>query len=158
VASAGDQIERDVRSVAEEVAHAEGVELYDILLRRNGPRWKVQVFLSRGAENVSIDDCVRVSRQLSRELDVLDPIPRAYDLEVSSPGIERAIRTDEHWRAAIGATARIKFRDADKGNVLVIVGTVDAITDEDVTLTEPNGTTHRVAREGVVSARVHVDW
>ena len=61
-------------------------------------------------EEVSIDDCTRISRELSPLLDVEDIIPTAYTLEVTSPGVNRPLKTPRHFRLAVGCDVRIKTR------------------------------------------------
>lgn len=61
-----------------------------------------------GPDGVTIDDCARVSRQVSAILDVADPIAGNYTLEVSSPGIDRPLVKPEHFVAAVGETVRVE--------------------------------------------------
>jgi ribosome maturation factor RimP len=89
-----------------------------------------------GPDGVTIDDCARVSRQISSVLDVDDPIRSEYTLEVSSPGIERPLYTLEHYRLFHGYPAKLRLRfpfegkrkfngvlaGVDDGDVLLIVG------------------------------------
>jgi ribosome maturation factor RimP len=56
---------------------------------------------------IDVDDCARVSREVAALLDVEDPLPSAYRLEVSSPGLDRPLVTPEHFRRFLGETARV---------------------------------------------------
>ena len=108
-----DVVER-VRALADRVAAGYGLDVFDVQYRREGPGLVLRIQLDRPGPaataegSVSIDDCARVSRALSALLDVEDAVPTAYTLEVSSPGLDRPLRTPEHFRAAIGS--RVKLR------------------------------------------------
>ncbi len=67
------------------------LELVEVEFRLSGKRWLLRIFIDKEG-GVMIDDCEYVSRELSRLLDVEDPIDHAYTLEVSSPGLTRALK------------------------------------------------------------------
>ena len=153
----GEKLEARLWAIAERVAAGEGVELYDLSFRRSGPRAKLQVFLSRPEGEIGIDDCERVSRQLSRELDVEDPIPQSYDLEVSSPGIERPLRLPWHWARAVGSAVHVKYRGAD-GKARTAVGALENAGGESVAVKAADGTLIEIPLSAVLAARIHVEW
>lgn len=105
----------EIREIAARVATATGVELYDLELGRKGPRWVLTIFIDRPGGSVTLADCQAVSEQLGAELEAADPIPRAYTLEVSSPGLDRALRTREHWERSLGERVRLSLREAREG-------------------------------------------
>ncbi len=146
-----------LRDAARRVAEALGLEVYDLVARRSGPRWKVQVFLTRPLGAVTLIDCERVSRQLSRELDVLDPIAHAYDLEVSSPGVERPLREIWHWRRAIGEKVSVRWRDAG-GGARSVVAILEAADEQMLRLRSDAGEEFQIPPGAVLAARIHVDW
>ncbi|MBP7146174.1 MAG: ribosome maturation factor RimP [Acidobacteria bacterium] len=149
-------VERDVSELSGRVAASLGLEVYDVVFHRSGSRWKLQVFVDR-AGGVTLADCEAFSRQISRELDVLDPIPHAYELEVSSPGMERALRLPAHWQRAVGQKVQVRRRD-ETGAVRSIVATVADAGPEAVTLKDGAGIEHSVPFASILSARIHVDW
>ncbi|MFN3714678.1 MAG: ribosome maturation factor RimP [Alcanivoracaceae bacterium] len=69
----------------------------------------LRVFIDRDEEGVSVDDCALVSHQVSGVLDVEDPIPGEYNLEVSSPGMERPLFTLEQWARYLGEDIQIRL-------------------------------------------------
>ena len=87
-----------VRALASRVAGSYGLDIFDVQYRREGPGMVLRIQIDRpgaGAtaeESVSVEDCARVSRDLSAVLDVEDIVPTAYTLEVSSPGLDRPLR------------------------------------------------------------------
>jgi ribosome maturation factor RimP len=84
-------------------------ELVDLEFKREVGTWVLRVFID-GPGGVSLDDCARVSHQLSATLDVADVIPMAYSLEVSSPGLNRPLKKEADFRRFVGQKARIRTR------------------------------------------------
>ena len=96
-----------VRQLAGPLAAQEGLELIDVELGGPGGRQTLRLFIDKPG-GVSLDDCTSVSRAVSAALDVEDPIEGAYDLEVSSPGLDRPLRTPEHFQKFAGQRVRVK--------------------------------------------------
>ena len=96
-----------VRRIAAPLAAQEGLELIDVELGGPGGRQTLRLLIDK-AGGVSLDDCTSVSRAVSAALDVEDPIEGAYDLEVSSPGLDRPLRTPEHFQKFVGQRVRVK--------------------------------------------------
>ncbi|MDE0066360.1 MAG: ribosome maturation factor RimP [Acidimicrobiaceae bacterium] len=92
-----------VRELVIPVVEAESADLYDV--EHNGGVLRVLVDADGG---IGIDEIKRISRALSRRLDEEDPMPGRYTLEVSSPGLERPLRTPDHFRCAVGEDVKIK--------------------------------------------------
>jgi ribosome maturation factor RimP len=155
--ASGVEMEAQLAALCESIARAQGVFVYDVVYRRSGPRWKLAIFIDRDPDGVTIDDCESFSRQLARELDVLDPIGHSYDLEVSSPGIERALRLPWHWERARGSSVQVKWRDAD-GRSQHAVGALVSVDEDGATLAVPGAEPRRVPFGDVISARIHADW
>ena len=86
-----------------------GYELSDLELKLSGRDGIVRVFIDKPA-GVDLADCEIVSRQLSALLDVEDPLPAHYTLEVSSPGLDRKLTKPEHFQRFTGETIRVKLR------------------------------------------------
>ena len=86
-----------------------GYELSDLELKLSGRDGIVRVFIDK-PEGVDLADCEIVSRQLSALLDVEDPLPGHYTLEVSSPGLDRKLTKPEHFQRFTGETIRVKLR------------------------------------------------
>ena len=84
-----------------------GYELVDIDLR-TGAHGLLRLFIDAN-EGVTLDDCEKVSRQISTLLDVEDPIPGSYVLEVSSPGVDRRLRTAGHFRQHVNEEVKIQL-------------------------------------------------
>src|SRR6266576_6729501 len=102
-----------IRAIAERVARSHGLEIWDIVRRRERQGQVVRVFIDRPGpaatpeESVSIEDCELVNREIGTILDVEDPLPFAYTLEVSSPGLDRPLRNKDDYRRFAGRMAKI---------------------------------------------------
>jgi ribosome maturation factor RimP len=95
--------ERDSRieETIQPVLRDHGLELVDLDWRPQRPRGVLRIFVDKPA-GVTVGDCERVSREIGDVLDVSGVISEAYDLEVSSPGLDRQLRKDREYRWAIG--------------------------------------------------------
>jgi ribosome maturation factor RimP len=102
-----------VRALATRVASSYGLDIFDVELKREGGQQVLRVIVDRPGpaatpeESVSIDDCARVAEDLGTLLDVEDVIPGGYTFEVSSPGLDRPLRTAEDYRRFAGRWAKI---------------------------------------------------
>lgn len=102
------KIEEMVWSYIEPKVNELGISIYDIDYVKEGTNWYLRVFIDKD-EGISIEDCENVSRAIDPLLDELNPIKTAYSLEVSSPGIERVIRRDEHFQRYIGEKVEVSL-------------------------------------------------
>ena len=95
-----------VAQLAAPVVEQAGCSLWDVEYVKEAGEWFLRVYIDKEG-GVSIDDCEAVSLPLSDLLDEADPIPESYFLEVSSPGIERALTRDEHFARYLGEPVRV---------------------------------------------------
>jgi len=86
-----------------------GYELVELEYAAGRSNAVVRLFIDR-PEGISIEDCERVSREAAALLDVEDPIPTAYTLEVSSPGFDRVLRTPAHFARFVGERVFVELR------------------------------------------------
>ena len=94
-----------------------GLALYDCAFQKEGQDYYLRVYIDRTDGNyVGTDDCEKVSRALSDELDKSDPIRDAYILEVSSPGLGRKLKKDRHFEKSIGEKVEVKLFEAADGS------------------------------------------
>jgi ribosome maturation factor RimP len=92
-----------------------GYEFWGIEYRPTGRHVLLRLFIDDADDGISVEDCEKVSRQVSGVLDVEDPIQGEYTLEVSSPGMDRPLFRPEHYRAWVGHMVQIKLRMAFEG-------------------------------------------
>ncbi len=99
------EIKNRVLKLAKQVAEEQGVELFDIELLGRG-KLLLRVMIDKEG-GITLNDCERFSRSFEAILDVEDPIPASYTLEVSSPGLDRPLREMKDFEKNIGKLARI---------------------------------------------------
>jgi ribosome maturation factor RimP len=107
-----------------------GLELADVVCVGQGSRSVVRVFIDK-PEGVTLDDCERAHKALGPALDVADPFPHAYTLEVSSPGLDRPFKRLQDYRRAIGKRVTVKLTEPLAGQWR-LVGTLAGVTDSSV--------------------------
>ena len=99
---------QDLTPLFEPVIESMGYELVGVEFVGGGGHGTLRVYIDR-EEGVSIDDCASISHQISGILDVEEPIKQAYDLEISSPGIDRPLFKLADFERYAGGTAKIKM-------------------------------------------------
>ena len=129
------KIEKSTIDIVEPIASDIGYLVYDVEYIREGPHWFLRIYIDH-ANGVSLDDCEKVSRLTSEKLDSTNVIPNNYFLEVSSPGIERVLRQNWHYDAAIGLKITAKLFKAVEG-AKKIEGELVAHTDEEIIIRTP---------------------
>ncbi|HUI40625.1 MAG TPA: ribosome maturation factor RimP [Terriglobia bacterium] len=107
-----------VRAMAERVASSEGLYLVDVELKGGRSNTLLRVYIDKPG-GVSHADCQLVSEQLSAMLDVEDPFPASFMLEVSSPGLDRELRRPSDYEHFAGRRARLVLRGAAEGKAMV---------------------------------------
>ena len=132
--------------VADTVAR-NGCELWDVEYVKEGADWHLRITIDKPG-GVGIDDCERVHRAIDPLLDEADPIENFYYLEVSSPGIERELRTDAHLAASIGALCEARLFAAQNG-AKAHTGRLTAFDADTLTLTSDGGEAIVLSRKGV---------
>ena len=90
------------------IAEKNGVEIYDVEYGKEGSDWYLRAYIDKPG-GVTIDDCERVSRELSDRLDQEDFIEDAYVLEVSSPGLGRTLKKEKHLQKSLGEEVEIRL-------------------------------------------------
>ncbi|MGA1845898.1 ribosome maturation factor RimP [Deferribacter abyssi] len=109
------------------------IELYDIVFRREKYGWVLRIFID--GDCVGLDECVLVSKLVSRWLDEVDIVPyENYRLEVSTPGANREIRTFDEFKKYIGKYCKIKMKGHDKYGRINYKGYIKGIQDDYVIL------------------------
>jgi ribosome maturation factor RimP len=149
-----EEILEKVRQLAAPLAAQEGMELVDVEFGGGGGRQILRLYIDR-AGGVSLEDCTSVSRALSAALDVEDPLEGAYDLEVSSPGLDRPLRTAEHFEKVKGSKVRVKTFGpvAECENRKTFVGTLVGYADGKV-MVDVDGKVFAVPHAQVSKANV----
>jgi ribosome maturation factor RimP len=171
VTSTRNDVPDQVRNAAARVAASHGLELFDVQFRREATGWILRVVIDRPGgpwagetppanEAVGIDDCRRVSQDLSAVLDVeggpAADDDLAYTLEVSSPGLDRPLRSEADYRRFTGRLAKVVTREPVDGQSH-FDGRLSGVDDGAVLLTEGRRV-HRVPLDKIRRARLEVEF
>lgn len=151
-----------IRDLVAPLVSAESARLYDV--EHNGGVLRVLVDADGG---IGLDAITRLARAIGRELDEHDPIPGRYTLEVSSPGLERRLRTPEHFRGAVGAPVKVKTV-GDFDGPRRVAGVLAGADDDGVEIQEaatgdspevgPAGASRRLGYDEISWARTVFEW
>ncbi|HEX3761662.1 MAG TPA: ribosome maturation factor RimP [Kofleriaceae bacterium] len=158
-------------TIVEPVCQAAGYELVDLRFVLEQGGWTLRVAIDRPLDEhldpgeippdrVDLIDCENLSRELSAVLDVEDPIPQAFQLEVSSPGIDRPLRTAGHFQHFIGSEAKIQLAaplHLEVGDRRNFKGVLRGVEDGQVVI-ECDGTAFRLAIDDIDHAKLVPDW
>src|SRR5262245_2199541 len=139
-----------IEEVIKPVLREHGLELVDLDCRGARPRGVVRVFVDK-AGGVRVADCERVSRELGDILDVAGVIDGAYDLEVSSPGLDRILRKEREFRWALGKPVRCWIAGGEE-----FAGRLVEVADERLVL-EHAGQRVEVPRAALTKARLDIE-
>lgn len=121
-----------VRNALEGTINELGYRLWDLEYVKEASEYYLR-FTIDNDDGITIDDCEKVHRMIDPMLDDLDPIEDSYHLEVSSPGIERTIRTDAHLEYCLGWTVEAKLFSPFDGSK-VYNGTLDSFNEDVVVI------------------------
>ncbi len=132
------EIEEKVRNILEPYLETMGYVLVDIKYAREGKGWVLRVYVDREEGGITLNECREISEQLSAELDVEDFIPGAYLLEVSSPGVDRPLKTYSDFRRVKNRKVEVFFKEP-LGKRRSIEGVVLAVYEDAVLLESEAG-------------------
>ena len=110
----GGNVVSAVWEIAEPIAEELGLILWDVKFVKEGANWYLRIIIDK-EDGIGIDDCVAMNDALDAPLDEADPIEQSYNLQISSPGIERELVRDFHFERYIGEPVMVKFRSAVEG-------------------------------------------
>lgn len=147
----------EVKDLAQAVARRRSLRLWDVEVGGRPGRSVVRVFVDSD-QGVDLDTVAEVSEELSRGLDLHDPIPGRYTLEVSTPGLERTLRSPEHFRLSVGREVVVKTVEPLVDRSHRIEGEIVEAEDDSVTLKLDEDKSIDVPFEAIKSARTVFEW
>ncbi len=148
-----------IQEIAAPILWSLGLELVDVVCVGQGSRAVVRVFIDKPG-GVTLKDCERAHVMLGPALDVADPFPHAYTLEVSSPGLDRPLKRIQDYRRSQGKRVSLKLRQPLNGQWRV-VGDLIEVEDEAVTVARTDMDPPQKLRlplESVVEGRLVVEF
>jgi ribosome maturation factor RimP len=152
-------IAEQARRLLEPIIGREGFELVEVEWGREGASWVLRIFVDRPG-GVTIDHCQELSRTIETVLDVEDFIEPAYNLEVSSPGLDRPLRKVSDFERFAGQRAHVKTYgpiDSPTGPRKNWTGTLKGFKDGAVEI-DVDGTLHRVPHDKIAKANLEYDF
>lgn len=152
-----------VRAIAARVAADYGLEIFDVVQVRQHGTEVVRVVVDRPGpsatpeESVSLDDCARISEELSTILDVEDVLPVQYTLEVSSPGLDRPLRHADDYRRFAGRLAKV-VTSAPVNRQTAFTGRIRGVEDGAVLFEAEGGKLHHLPLDLISRGRLEVEF
>lgn len=127
------KVTQTVREFAEPIVESLGCTLWDVEYVREGGEWFLRLYIDKDG-GVGIDDCEAVSRAVDPVLDERDPIPDSYTFEVSSAGLDRALKTPEHFALCMGRNVDVRLY-RPRGGAKELSGCLTGYDDNDGRIT-----------------------
>ncbi len=147
----------DVEALLRPVVEAAGLELVDAAFTRERGRRVLRVTVDRdSSDRIDLDTIAEVSGRISRRLDLEDVVPGRYDLEVSSPGVERPLKRPQEFRRHTGEKVRVRSAEPVDGS-RTHTGTLEAADEEGIVIRTEAGE-RRLRYQDVASARTVFEW
>lgn len=146
-----------VWELSEPVALAAGLELVDVQYRPEAGRLVLRLLIDRPDGRVTLDELARLSRELGDVLDAHDVVAGRYQLECSSPGINRPLVREPHFARAVGQKVSVRAREPIAGR-RQFHGTLMAVADGEITVDDPDAGTISIAVAAIEKAHVDFDF
>jgi ribosome maturation factor RimP len=138
-----------MRDIVKQIVEDNGFRLYDIEIQEEGENKFYRIFIQKqGGGNVTLDECAMINRIISPIFDVEEPINGSYFLEVSSTGIERPLKTLEHFQFSIGEMVKVTLKDGGK-----IIGKLQDVKDNKI-----NVKNKIIPFDKIKKARTYFEW
>jgi len=147
------ELEQELQEAIETAVSGCGLDLYDIIQTKENKSNIFRVFIT-SKDGVNLDQCAEVSRMISPILDIYEPINGKYNLEVSSPGIERKLKTLKHFIHSIGENVKVKEYSTEvlKGKLL------EANDDGTIVIDDINNGKTTTNFDDILSASTYFQW
>ena len=148
-------VEEEVRALMEPLLDDLDVELIDV--HWGGARLRLTVDTESG---ISTSELATATRNISRELDTVDPVPGKYTLEVTSPGLERPLRRPDHFARAIGDEVTVKLNNAAAAadGERRIRGVLTAADEQRIVIATADGSSRTIDLTDIAKARTVFEW
>ncbi|KRT67068.1 MAG: hypothetical protein XU11_C0001G0050 [Candidatus Dadabacteria bacterium CSP1-2] len=144
-----------VREILDSLLLGYGFELVDIEYRREGRGWVLRIYIDKDG-GVSVEDCARISRELGTLLDLNDIIPGTYNLEISSPGLTRALKKVRDFERFKGKLLKIKTMKDIQGRRVFIGRLIDFVGN--VASVEMDGHVYFIPYDEIERANLELDF
>ncbi|MBQ8399677.1 MAG: ribosome maturation factor RimP [Clostridia bacterium] len=133
-----------------------GYDIWDVEYVKEGSEWYLRITVD-SPEGIDIDDCEKAYRVIDAVIDEIDPIEGSYHLEVSSPGVERDLRTAEHFQWALGQVIVLKLFAAIDGKK-ELIGILEEIDEKGTLTLQCEEKSYSVERQKISRAHLYFDF
>lgn len=152
-----DSLIQRVAEIAGRAARREGLSVWDVELAGSGRRRVLRIYIDKPG-GVTLDDCERISQQVGAVLDAEDVVPgESYQLEVSSPGVERRLARPHHFELCRGQKVRLQLREPVEGQRRW-EGVLQGLEEGRVVLETGSGKIIRFGMEIIEKANLQFEW
>lgn len=143
-----------IKPIIEEI----GYTLYDVIYEKEGSQNYLRIFIDK-PDGISINDCENVNNAITDILDEKDFIKNAYMLEVSSPGVERRLRTDEHLKRSIGENIQIHtYKNEESVNSKDILGKLKSFDEKQIHVEIEKDKEIKIDKSNISKMNTVFDW
>ena len=147
--------EEKVEQLVKEPIEKLGYNLYDVEYAKEGPNYYLRVYIDK-ANGIDLNDCEKVSDEINELLDRADYIKEQYFLEVSSPGIEKKLRRDEHLQQNISQNVEIKLFKKDNNGKKEYIGKLKSFNKDEITIEAESEIT--IERKNIAQIKTVYEW
>lgn len=148
-------IKTQLEELVTPILEQEGFELVELQYRREPAGWVLRLFVDT-PNGVTIGDCATLSGRVGDALEVKDIIPNAYILEVSSPGLDRLLKTERDFKRVLGKTLDIRAAEEISGKAR-FRGELIACDGQAITVNE-KGTIYHIPLDKIAKARIDIEY
>lgn len=148
-------IEEKVETIIEPIVQSLKYELYDVEYVKEGKDYYLRIFID-SKNGISLEDCEKVSNAINDILDTEDLIQEQYFLEVSSPGIERVLKKDKHFKSNLGKEVTAKLYKSQEG-LKQISGILENFDKENI-LIKTDDKDYKIERKNIAGIKTVYNW
>ena len=149
-------IEEKVTKLVEPIIENLGYELYDVEYAKEGKNYFLRIFIDN-EKGIDLNDCEKVNDAVNDILDKENYIKEQYFLEISSPGIERILRTDNHLEQNIGKDINVKLFKKDENGAKEYLGTLKEFNQNEIII-ETEEQKIKIERKNIAQIKTVFDW
>ena len=146
-------IEEKVENLVKPIIQKLGYDLYDVEYAKEGKNYFLRIFIDK-KEGIDLKDCEKVNDAINDLLDEADYIKQFYFLEVSSPGIERILKTDKHLEQNIGKEIQVKLFKKDENQKKEYQGILQEFNKEKIKLEQGQ----EIERKNITQIKTIYNW
>lgn len=153
---ASNNIESKVQNLLEKIINDLGYDLYDVIYEKEGKDYYLRIIIDK-TDGIDINDCEKVNNAINDILDEADLIKDQYFLEVSSPGVERNLRKEKHFKGQIGNEILVKLYKP-LNNKKEIQGTLEDYIDDQVVIKTEDNESLKINKKDIALAKTIFNW